>query len=208
MADQDAYHHGDLRRALLEAAERLVVRRGAPEVSLRAIAREANVSPAAPYHHFESREEILAGVAASGFRALTSAMKGKARAASEAGSLEKLRAVGIAYVEFAEENPEIFRLMFGGLLADRERFRDLAEASGAARSVLGDLAAGANAGDGGDALSDVALTAWSAVHGLAFLAVEGLLDARRSETEAGELARRVTAVLGRGLAGGGGEPED
>lgn len=93
--------------------------------------------------------------------------------------------------------------MFGGLLADRERFRDLAEASGAARSVLGDLAGGANAGDGGGALSDVALTAWSAVHGLTFLAVEGLLDARRSETEARTLARRVTAVLGRNLPAGG-----
>lgn len=70
LMSQRDYHHGDLRRVLLDAAERLVRREGAGGASLRAIAREAEVSPAAPYHHFKDRESLLAAVATRGYDAL------------------------------------------------------------------------------------------------------------------------------------------
>lgn len=196
------YHHGDLRRALLAAARTLVASRGAPRVSLRAIAREAGVSPAAPYHHFQDRESILAAVAGAGFSELEAAMEEATRGADESDPLRRLQGAGIAYVRYAVANPEVYRLMFSGLLSDRRRFPELKERSDAAFAVLirllgrGDT----SGGDRGD-LPAVALATWSTVHGLALLLIEGLLREETGSLEAGEVAREVTLVLGRGLRG-------
>ena len=191
------YHHGDLRRALLDAAERLVRREGAARASLRAIAREAGVSPSAPYHHFEDRESLLAAVAARGFRSLGSGMADARAADDSEGPLERMRVAGIAYVRFAIDNAEMFRLMFGGMLSDRTRFPELKQAADDAGAVLEGLVGGERVG--GERHSAVALAAWSTVHGLAFLLVEGLLREEEAELGVEEITREVTQVLGRGL---------
>lgn len=222
---RESYHHGDLRRALLEAAERLVRRVGAGDASLRAIAREAGVSAAAPYHHFEDRESLLAAVAARGFRSLGSGMADAHAACGAEGPLERLRAAGIAYVRFAVDNAEMFRLMFGGTLSDRSRYPELEEAADATWAVLeglmDDTETGAEQQESGsyrpaerEAAArtagrttsgpdrphpPVALATWSTVHGLAFLLVEGLLRQEEAELGVEEITRGVTQVLGRGL---------
>lgn len=198
---ENAYHHGDLRRALLDAAARLVAREGAARVSLRAIAREAGVSHAAPYHHFADREALLAGVAASGFDRLRAAMEEGAASVAAADPLRRLQGAGVAYVRFAVGNPEVYRLMFGGLLADRTRYPELREATESAFAVLLRLldSTDAGAGSDADAFSAVATATWSTVHGLAFLMIEGLLEREVAAAGAEGLARRVTTVLGRGL---------
>jgi len=199
------YHHGDLRRALVDAATRLVEAGGAYQASLRAIAREAGVSAAAPYHHFSDRDALLAAVATEGFDGLRERMKEGAESASSADPLDRLQAAGIAYVTYAVENPEIFRLMFSGLLAERSRFAGLETAASGAFGVLSDLLQP----DGGvctGAASEhraqpswVALASWSTVHGLAFLLIDGMLDESRETVGADEIARQVTRVLGLGL---------
>lgn len=196
--NRHAYHHGDLRRALLVAARRLVEREGPSRVGLRALAREARVSPAAPYHHFADRDAILAALAAEGFAELAEAMRRGTRRASRA-RLQRLQAAGVAYVRFAARNPELFRLMFGGLLADRSAYPDLRqsadEAFGVLHQLLGPTRGSAARGRPGPA----ALTAWSTVHGLAVLLIDGRLGTKPGDRKAANLAREVTRVLGAGL---------
>jgi AcrR family transcriptional regulator len=104
------YHHGDLRRALIEAGRGLLEREGIAALSLRAVAREAGVSAAAPYHHFKDRAALLAAIAHEGNVALHTEM----RAAFDRSAPGKPRIVdvGTAYVSFALANPALYRLMF------------------------------------------------------------------------------------------------
>src|ERR1700685_4399106 len=104
------YHHGDLSRALVDAARRILEAEGAQPLSLRAVAREAGVSPAAPYHHFKDKTELLEAVAHGGWGALDEAMAVARREAATPG--EALSAIGLAYVNFARENPALYRLMY------------------------------------------------------------------------------------------------
>lgn len=205
---RDVYHHGDLRRALLEAAEGLVARQGAAQVSLRSIAREAGVSSAAPYHHFPDRESLLAEVASSGFRHLGAAMERAAEARPDGAGLDRLRAAGIAYVGFAVANPHVYRLMFSGLLSDRSRFPGLQAAADATFGVLLRHLGSHEPGGPDGSLPAVALATWSTVHGLASLLIEGMLRDEATELGIEEITRRVTLVLGRGLKAFQGEDAD
>lgn len=200
------YHHGDLRRALLDAAARLVATEGAARVSLREIAREAGVSHAAPYHHFTDRESLLAEVAARGFDAMGEALaQGAGVGDASSSPLARLQGAGVAYMRFAAENPELYRLMFGGLLSDRSRYGGLQSAADGAFAVLLRLLGEEGAGEGG-AAAPVALATWSTVHGLASLLIEGLLAEETRATSIDEIARQVTTVLGRGLKSYAGAP--
>jgi AcrR family transcriptional regulator len=100
------YHHGDLRDALLRSAETILRRDGFPALTLRACAREAGVSHAAPAHHFPNLSSLLSELAAEGFSRLTDAVQ-KALDQPKATPV----AAGIAYVKFAKENPDLFYLM-------------------------------------------------------------------------------------------------
>lgn len=151
------YHHGDLRPALLRAAAKVLEREGAAALSLRDLARRAGVSHNAPYRHFRDREALLADLAAEGFQMLGEAL------ARTSG-----RAMGEAYVGFALEHPQRFRLMFGGYLPF-SRHRELARA--AARPYEALLAAFR-----AQPMADpekAAAAAWSLVHGLAHLLLDG-----------------------------------
>src|SRR5437870_4008576 len=106
------YHHGGLRRAMIDAALRLVETGGSQALTLRAAARLAGVSQAAPYRHFANKEALLAGVAEEGFHVLATAMR-EGAAARRQGAIERMRALGLSYVEFATSHPSHFRVMFG-----------------------------------------------------------------------------------------------
>lgn len=108
-AEPRPYHHGDLRRALVDAARRLLESEGPSALSLRAVAREAGVSPAAPYHHFKDKAELLDAVAQEGWEMLNAGMR---RAKDGETGRQQLTALGIAYVCFAREHPALYRVMY------------------------------------------------------------------------------------------------
>lgn len=150
------YHHGDLRAALLRAAGRQVEKEGVAGLSLREVARRAGVSHNAPYRHFPDRDSLLAALAAEGFETLAEKTRDK-----------QGRAMGEAYVGFALAHPQRYRLMFDGLLKldEHPELRERARASYAALEK-------AFAGQGVDARL-AAAAAWSLVHGLSHLLLDG-----------------------------------
>lgn len=168
-AENRPYHHGDLRRALIDAARRLLERDGPSALSLRAVAREAGVSPAAPYHHFKDKGELLDAVAHEGWEMLNQAMT---RARAEAVSLsERMVALGVAYVCFARDNPSLYRVMYDGSrdkddLPEHARMQD-DSAYCQVRDTL--VEAGADPADE-IGLELATSAAWCAAHGLAEMA--------------------------------------
>ncbi len=200
-ASSRPYHHGDLRRALVDAALELIAAEGARALTLREVARRAGVSHTAPYRHFASKEALLAAVAEEGFRGLRSAMLDRMNEAGD-DPLLRFRESGVGYVLFAVQHPAHFRVIFGSELPGRSDYPALAEAGAAAFAVLIDaLQACQQAGVVRSALVyDQALAAWSLVHGLAMLLVDGQLAPWGGSPRAEALARMVTDTLQLGLA--------
>jgi AcrR family transcriptional regulator len=168
-AEARPYHHGDLRRALIDAASRLLEAEGPSALSLRAVAREAGVSPAAPYHHFKDKGELLDAVAHEGWDLLDGALaKAKREAPSPQAAMNNL---GVAYVCFARENPALYRVMYD-TARDREDLPDQMQgdkdsAYCKVRDTL--IEAGADAQDTLD-LELATTAAWCSAHGLAEMA--------------------------------------
>jgi len=165
----DHYHHGDLRAALLHAADSLLKEKGVEGFTLRECARRAGVSHAAPAHHFGDSAGLLAEFAAVGFERMNARMEAY-RANAEPGPFPQLRAVGQAYIDFAIANPAHFKLMFRRDKLDRGN--DHLKAAGA-RAFEQLTQALANALQKTDVNAELIL-AWSTVHGFATL----LLDER------------------------------
>ena len=197
-----AYHHGNLRKALVDAALELIASGDPGELSLRAAARRAGVSTAAPYRHFDSREALLAAVAEEGFRGLSAAIRG-ATAAHRHDPIAKFREAGVGYVLFAHANPSHYAVMFSPDLFDKSAYPDLAASAADSMNLLMEAIADCQragliaAGDP----REIALAAWSSVHGLASLISAGqvnVLDFDESGVEG--VARRVATSLLSGLA--------
>ena len=192
------YHHGDLPRALLDAALRIVETQGREALTLRAVARLAGVSQAAPYRHFANKEALLAGVAEEGFRSLMSAMRESVQACGDI-PLARLRAVGIGYVTFATSHPSHFRVMFGRDMADRSALPALRQVASDTLAMLVDAIADCQRAGlvrSEEPAADLALTAWSSVHGLSALLLDGVLD--RPVTDVAEMVTR-DLFLGLGV---------
>jgi AcrR family transcriptional regulator len=192
------YHHGDLRRALVEAAAELVAEGGIPALTLRAAAQRAGVSHAAPYHHFRDKAALVAAVADEGFGRLDRALA-EAAAAPAASPRERLAALGRAYVRFAVENPHYFRVMFRPELAPPGAAEG-PEAHGPAARAFGRLVEAVTAvlraeGRPEGGVPAGTLVAWAGVHGLASLWLDGPLS-RMGLAPAGieALARLVTGA--------------
>jgi len=103
------YHHGDLRKVLLDAALAEVAAHGAQGLSMASLARRAGVAQSAPYRHFSDREDLLAAVATDGFERFTEALL---EAASDGDDVTALNRMAVAYLVFGERNVELYRLMF------------------------------------------------------------------------------------------------
>jgi AcrR family transcriptional regulator len=214
------YHHGDLRRALIEAALALVTEEQDWAFSLREVARRAGVSHNAPYNHFPEKRDLLGAVAAAGFEALRERMR--ASVAGVAGPTEALLASGKAYVNAGVENPALYRLMFGPALAATngrpsgvaklsERPTDAdggrpaeARAAGAeAKAVLDEIIRrGAESGafavsaKSEKDLAIASLSVWAAVHGLTLLVIDGLAG---PEVTVDILVTRLIRMICEGL---------
>ncbi len=187
------YHHGDLRRALLDTALVAVAEHGPAGLSLRDVARRAGVSHAAPTHHFGDKAGLLTALAAEGWGLLADALE------AEGGDF---RGQGVAYVVFATGHPAHFAVMRApGLVRDGDAALAAARdrAGAALRSgAAGSAAAGSDDGDGsrGDGDPARALAGWALVHGLSALLLEGSVTLPPGQDVAA-LARAVTGRLGR-----------
>ena len=197
-----AYHHGDLKNALVAAALQLIAAKGARALSLREVARATGVSHASTYRHFPNKESVLATIAEQGFRELTQQMR-DAALQSSSGPLQSLHRVGLAYVAFGVAHPHQLQIMFGDLISSHAAYPSLLEASSAAFEVL---ASSVRAGqkEGFIRESDerlVSLAAWSQVHGLALLIASGQIPSEGSAPlQPQTLADAVLTLLQTGLA--------
>ena len=175
---RENYHHGHLSEALIEAGLAIVEEQGIDAVSLRAVARRAKVSHSAPYHHFHSKAELLAALAAAGFDRLVATIQLHIVQAQPQDPLGQLSAIGRSYMQFAAKNPSVFRLMFRPELTKPSEHNLLQEAEARAFGTLIEtivLCQRANQLPASDPLQ-LAAFAWSSVHGLATLRVEQLLN--------------------------------
>ena len=172
------YHHGALREALLQAAERVLERDGLAGLTLRAVAREAGVSHAAPTHHFGDLTGLLSELAAVGFRQFNAAMASACDAATS--PLERALARPKAYVAYAQAHPGMYGLMFRTERLDYSR----PSLQAAAQASFGGLAQ-AIAASRHEHIEAEALTleqaaaiarAWSLVHGFTMLLLDGRLE--------------------------------
>ena len=172
------YHHGDLRRALLQGAIELLAEGGPAGLTMRGAAQRAGVSPAAPYRHFTDKRAMLAAVAEEGFLALERACVGAV--GHETDAVEAFWRRGVAYVTFAIENPAHYRVMFGPEIPDKRAYEGLFVAAAAAFEALrNSLEACVAAGlFGEDQIELRAMRAWSLVHGLASLFIDGQFAAQ------------------------------
>ncbi len=190
-----AYHHGDLREALVQAGIEILEEKGLEALTLRETARRAGVSHAAPYHHFADKHALLAGVAHRGFEILRNEMAARTIGADSASN--GLRGFGIGYAAFAEHHPSLFRLMYS-----QQRFTPDAqgEEDRATTGVYPEMIDGICQATGctPDEARFVGVLLWSTMHGLAMLWQEGQLQATGAdslETLAAEITRRLGRLL-------------
>ena len=167
-----AYHHGNLRKALLDAGVALIGEAGPKGFTIREVARRAGVSHNAPYRHFRDKDELLEAIALEGFGRLTAAMK--KRSAAGAKAAERLRLCGCGYVDFALRWPHHFLVMFD--LPSRGLPEHGTAGENAFQTLLGFIIESQKEGvlPEGDP-HPLALMAWSMVHGIAKLAISGNL---------------------------------
>ncbi|MCO1655172.1 TetR/AcrR family transcriptional regulator [Pseudonocardia humida] len=179
------YHHGDLRRALLDTALAAIVEQGPVAISLRELARRAGVSHAAPTHHFRDKTGLLTAIATEGWSLLADAL--------DAVTDRDFAELGVAYVVFATTHPAHFAVMRAPGLV-RADDHGLVAAQQRAGASLG------TEPDGAPRDRTTALAGWSLVHGLSSLLLEGMV-APDPGSDVESLARAVTGRLGRPLPG-------
>lgn len=193
----DGYHHGDLRRALLEAALAELSAGGMEAFSLRKVARRAGVSHAAPAHHFGDVRGVLTALAAEGFRRFTAAMQARQdRAGTEADPQDLVLAAGLGYVDFAAGETALFRLIHA---SDKPDFSNpaLAEAATASYAHITRLVAAATGlSTGAPELIARVAAIWAQAHGLADLVSNGRLSSI-SSLEGDARDRALLAALRR-----------
>ncbi len=197
-ASKATYHHGDLRAACVRAAIELLDEHGETALSLRAVARRAGVSPAAPYRHYADREALVSAVAAVGYRELAERL---VAAHPSPSTPQQLADVAVAYVRFALERPALFRIMFGEP-CDRDNDERVA-ATAAVSLYVREIVERAFPQADAEAL---ATAIWALVHGLAFLHLDGKLETATPSAVADRVTAAIKALLtatrvGMGSAG-------
>lgn len=169
-----SYHHGDLSQACIKAGLEFLAK-GHADFSFRELARALNVSPGAPYKHFENKEALLAAIAIEGFVLFTEALKQAGEKNKDLGPAEQFTAMGEAYVQFAVKNPDHYRLMFTNVIPDHTNYPSLEQTSQESFQVLTSMVESmqqrgffqkAN-------VMEQSMLIWTHVHGFASLIIEG-----------------------------------
>ena len=189
---QDSYHHGKLKDALVDAASRQIADKGAASLNLRALARGLGVTHPAVYRHFADKDALLEAVAQRGFESLADVLY----EAKGEGLESQLRSRADAYLSFALANPELLRVMFALIPAERrEQNEVLYTASKRAYAALLDIVAEVE----GDPYVNSAVV-WATLHGLAKLTIEKQVPKLVDPKERQEVIARAVVVLTRGLS--------
>ncbi len=194
------YHHGNLRPALVEAALPLLATYGTTGLSLREVAKAAGVSHAAPYRHFRDKTALLEAIAAAGYARLMQACQ-HAEKRFPRDPQKQLVEAGMAYLLLAAENPEIIRLMFGGVSLESCGEELKRAAQNAFQSLRKIIENGQNAGIYKKAEDlDLTLASWSMVHGLSMLITSGPLKGMAySKRRVKKLGDVVSKILLSGM---------
>ena len=176
MTSKSNYHHGDLRRALLLAAEQELSEKGVEAFSLRGVAKRAGVSHGAPAHHFEDARGLLTALAAVGYQRFIEAQEQRQKTALKDAE-SQLAASGLGYLDFATRNPALFRLMFSSERPDKSASLLAKGADAAFEKLVSDVAQVTKTDPHHDerAMTDVAAI-WSITHGLADLLIANRLS--------------------------------
>jgi AcrR family transcriptional regulator len=195
-ARKEGYHHGDLKRALLDATLRLVEENGPQGFTLRAAARAAGVTPGATYHHFDHKDALIAAVAEESFDLFRQSLETAAKREA-ASARDRSRNVGVAYVLWAVANPVRFRLMVGYGVQAHMSQGEVGASSLATYRVVREVLVEGLKHDRDEKISNAEVLGWwSVVHGLAFLAIDGHLGPARSSTKQTErIVREVLDAL-------------
>jgi AcrR family transcriptional regulator len=196
-----SYHHGNLRRVLIDKALEIISEQGAGDLSLRQVAKRAGVSHAAPYRHFKDKNAILAAVAKEGFEMML--RETEARISRNKGNeLDHFAICGLSYIDFAINYPSHYRVMFGTRLENSYFSDDLKPESIPVFKLLRDVImicqekSLLKAGDP----HEMAMAAWSIVHGFAMLRIDAHIpDRKMDKKKLRELQRTVVLTLYSGL---------
>ncbi|MDX1990223.1 MAG: TetR/AcrR family transcriptional regulator [Candidatus Obscuribacter sp.] len=208
-----SYHHGDLKKALHAAALLLISEKGSRGFTLAEICKRAGVSIAAPYRHYESKEALLASLAAEGYSILDAGLQRVLQ--EDLSHLEKLVEMGKAYVRFAVANPSMLHLMFGSSV-NKDNYAELDRAAKNTYGTLvkqvyeflgasldGDAVSGAPGSFGGNlARADfLSMTLWSFIHGVSMLEIDRHLNhgAPQCEEVLDRLIRHGTIAIMTGI---------
>jgi len=178
ISQRETYHHGDLRQSLIDAAIALIQSGKMSQLSLREVARQVGVSHNAPYRHFQDKDALLSAVAEQGFQRLRIATE---QALDGTNAVQRLGAIGQAYVEFAIQNPAYYRVMFSLPRTHQEEAlkNAIAQSSAVLLTVIQEgQATGVFRADDTDSLVQIA---WAFVHGIAMLAIDHQLPAAKGE---------------------------
>ena len=165
--EKSAYHHGDLRAALIEAGLKLVEERAVDDLSLREVARAVGVSATAVYRHFPDKAALLRALASEGLHRLGVAQRAVSDAAG--GGIAGFSATGSAYVRFAVDNPALFRLIFANPVPEELKAQARTDPDDAMAQLQANAAAFAPPGVDPRIF---ALQSWSIAHGLAMLILD------------------------------------
>jgi AcrR family transcriptional regulator len=197
---KEQYHHGDLRNTLIETATQLLPKYGVAGLSLRAIAKAAGVSHAAPYRHFRDKTDLLESIAISGYNRLAKACK-NAEKHYPSSPQQQLFEAGMGYLSLVREQPEMAHLMFSGMLTQDNCGEALSQAgANAVQSLAQIIDNGKRLGMYADRdTEDLTLTALACVHGIAMMILSGLIKRPKSKQQLQALGERISNTLLMGL---------
>ena len=174
-ADKGRYHHGDLRAALVEATRELVEEKGPDQFSVSEAARRAGVSSAAPYRHFKDRDELLAAACMDGMQRHYKAME-DALAALPPRSLKRIDRLGDVYVRFAQDEPGMFRLIFGAQHRPDSIAEFKSDGADPFKLVVSEVASVLGIAPDAPEAARRAFLLWTFVHGLSFLLIDDKVE--------------------------------
>ena len=193
-SDKKPYHHGNLAESLLEAVDELATKFGLEAVTLRACAKIVGVSPSSAFRHYADKRALLTAFATKALHQLSDLMDSAKNQADKEGS-NAFSAVGLAYIEFALDKPAFFRAMW----REETTYTNDEDYVAATKRLSSHLHGGFGEtipDDDPDSLSPQELLAWSSVHGLAHLFVDGPVDKGESKSQKIATAKAMIQTLG------------